>query len=103
MHFKPLVLTTIFTILAVAKAQIIAPVAWWASLDPCALQCAQKAADKAGCNINDIKCLCNSTSFWTDFKNCVQLSCPLVSDVSSSPIAVFNKACSAFLFHRCCL
>ncbi|KAF8151343.1 hypothetical protein B0H34DRAFT_126364 [Crassisporium funariophilum] len=92
MHFKTLFVSSIVCAITLVNAQIIGPANWWSQLPPCAQQCALQAAQTAGCDINDLKCLCSSKTFYWDFLNCVMANCPSTTDVSAAT-ALFSKYC----------
>lgn len=106
----PLLAATSFLFPLLSATQ--ATTAWWSSLPPCVVTCAKSAAASVGCDVyvasstdlitgvfnvffvkyrNDLKCLCNSSTFLVDFRNCVELSCPITTTVD--PATVFSNAC----------
>ncbi|PPQ86347.1 hypothetical protein CVT25_005600 [Psilocybe cyanescens] len=90
-----LLASTFITLLSLTTTKAQTTAAWWNSLLTCPVQCATSAAANAGCDINDLKCLCNSSTFLTDFRNCVELSCAVTSNANPA-IAAFSNACLAF-------
>ncbi|KAF8968514.1 hypothetical protein BDZ97DRAFT_354613 [Flammula alnicola] len=92
MYFNSIAFAAICTMFAVAIAQVAVP--WWSSLPACGVKCANLAAANASCNVSDLKCLCNSTTFLNIFEACVGATCPIPVN-TSDPVSVFSKDCKS--------
>ncbi|KAF9033526.1 hypothetical protein BJ165DRAFT_1514996 [Panaeolus papilionaceus] len=78
MRIKSSSLTQIATV-ALTFTSAINAQNWWNQLPGCSQTCAAVAAQQAGCNLIDIKCICRSSTFLNDLITCIFTSgCPHV-------------------------
>ncbi|TFK35704.1 hypothetical protein BDQ12DRAFT_725752 [Crucibulum laeve] len=78
--------------LALLNAQ---SVDWFSSLPPCAQKCAIVAANRTGCDVKDIKCLCSSETFSSDYRKCIAKTC-LTKDEYTVANDTLTKYCQSY-------
>ncbi|PPR02942.1 hypothetical protein CVT24_012172 [Panaeolus cyanescens] len=69
------VATTLFVAGTSASTLSTRSVVWWAQMPECGLKCLFDSAEKVGCDVSDVKCLCTTLRrFQLVFQECADIT-----------------------------